>query len=279
MGELISLVPFFVPHATSCHTLPTYDEVILSDQGITARARMVPDVHNVLHQIDYSSDPEEAGIHFELTPPSRYVRSREQCMSPQRPRRRSSPDHLGVSHHHHYHGNINVRQPLWTTDNTTSYRTHTRPEEMMEALQEMKETLHQEEILVDDHHLTAKVLKYQEEGELVDRLMEILEMMDHQIMEDIPQDKDHQEADPQDHQEEDHLVPLAHLEILDPQEIEDLQVPLDHEDTEDPWTTRTYGTTGVTWTNYWTILSAWKCSSITSKNGYIRFRENFSWHG
>ena len=117
---------FFVLHAMSCHTLPTYDEAILLDQGVTARARMVPDIHNVLHQIDYSSDPEEARIHFELTPPSRYVRSHERHMSPQKPRRRSSPDHLGVSHHHHYHGNINVRQPPWTTDNTTSYRTHTR---------------------------------------------------------------------------------------------------------------------------------------------------------
>ena len=52
---------------------------------------------------------------------------------------------------------------------------------MMGVLQDMKETLHQEEILVDDHHLTAKVLEYQEEGELVNRLMEILEMIDHQI--------------------------------------------------------------------------------------------------
>ena len=48
-------------------------------------------------------------------------------MSPQRPRRKSSPEHPGVSHHHHYHGNINVRQPPWTTDHTTSYRTYTRP--------------------------------------------------------------------------------------------------------------------------------------------------------
>ena len=116
---------FFVLHATSCHTLPTYDEAILSDQGITARAQMVPDIHNLLHQIDYSSDPEEARIHFELTPPSRYIRSRERRMSLWRPRRRTSPDHLGVSHHHH-HGNINVRQPPWTTDHTTSYRTHTK---------------------------------------------------------------------------------------------------------------------------------------------------------
>ena len=98
----------------------------------------------------------------------------------------------------------------------------------------MKETLHQEEILVDDHHLTTEVLEYQEEGDLVDHLMEILEIMDHQIMADILQDEDHQEADPQDHQEEDHLVPLAHLEMLDPQEVEDLQVPLDHKDRGPP---------------------------------------------
>ena len=88
--------------------------------------------------------------------------------------------------------------------------------EMMGVLQEMKETLHQEEILVDNHQLTAEVLEYQEEGDLVDRLMEILEMMVHQIMADILQEEDHQEADPPDHQEKDHLVPLAHLEMLDP---------------------------------------------------------------
>ena len=116
---------FFVLHAMSHHTLPTYDEAILSHQGVTARARMVPDIHNVLHHIDYSSDPEEVRIHFELTPPSRYVRSCGQHRSPRR-LRRTSPDHLGVSHHHHYHGNINVRQPPWTTDNITSYKTHTK---------------------------------------------------------------------------------------------------------------------------------------------------------
>ena len=38
---------------------------------------MVQDVHNVLHQIGYSSDPEEARIHFELTSPSKYVRNHE----------------------------------------------------------------------------------------------------------------------------------------------------------------------------------------------------------
>ena len=92
----------------------------------------------------------------------------------------------------------------------------------MGALWEMKVIPHQEEVLVDDHHLTAKDLKLLEGGGLVDHLMEILGMMNHQMMKDILQDEDHQEEDPLDHQEEDHLVPLACLEILGPQEIKDL---------------------------------------------------------
>ena len=109
------------------HDLPTYDGAILSDQGITIRPKIAPSVQNVLHHIDYSSDPKEARIHFELTSPLRHIRSHEQHVSPQRPRRKSPPDHPGVSHHHHYHGNINVRQAPWTTECTTPYRTYTRP--------------------------------------------------------------------------------------------------------------------------------------------------------
>ena len=45
------------PFETSYHDLPTYDEAILSDQGITAGTRIAPDVQSVLHHIDYSSDP------------------------------------------------------------------------------------------------------------------------------------------------------------------------------------------------------------------------------
>ena len=78
----------------------------------------------------------------------------------------------------------------------------------MGALWEMKVILHQEEVLVDDYHLTAKDPKFKEGGGPVDHLMEILEMMAHQMMEDILQDEDHQEEeDLLDHQEEDHLAP------------------------------------------------------------------------
>ena len=70
------------PFETSYHDLPTYDETIFSDQAITVRSRIAPGVLNVLHHIDYSSDPEEARIHFELTFPSRHIRSHERHVSP-----------------------------------------------------------------------------------------------------------------------------------------------------------------------------------------------------
>ena len=104
----------------------------------------------------------------------------------------------------------------------------------MGVLQKMKAIPYLEEVLVDDNHLTIKDQKLLEEEGQMDHLMEILEIMDPLVMKDILQDEDHKkEVDLQDHQEEDHLVPLAHLEILGPQEIKDLQDTLDHEDTED----------------------------------------------
>ena len=81
----------------------------------------------------------------------------------------------------------------------------------MGVLQEMKVIPYLEEVLVDNNHLTIKDQKLlEEEEEQMDHLMEILEMMDLQVMEDILQDEDHQEeVDLWDHQEENHLVPLA----------------------------------------------------------------------
>ena len=69
--------PPAVPQRSSFAELPTYDEAIMSDQGITTWARIAPRTHNVLCHIDYSSDPEEARIHFELMSPTRKMRSRD----------------------------------------------------------------------------------------------------------------------------------------------------------------------------------------------------------
>ena len=64
---------------------------------MTMRTRIDPGIQNVLHHIDYSSDPEEVTIHFVLTSPSRHTRSRDRYASPQRLRRKSSPWSITLS--------------------------------------------------------------------------------------------------------------------------------------------------------------------------------------
>ena len=105
--------------------LPMYVEAITSDQGITTCARIAPGTQNVLHHVDYSSDPEEARIHFELASPTRRVRSRERYERHlRRSRRRDSPNNGGISHFHYYQGDINVEQPPLMTKTTQMPRSH-----------------------------------------------------------------------------------------------------------------------------------------------------------
>ena len=78
--------------------------------------------------------------------------------------------------------------------------------------QEMKMTPYLKEVLIDDIHLSIKGQELLEEMEQVDHLIEILMTIGLLVMDDILRDEDHQE--------EDHLVSLAHLEILDPLEKE-----------------------------------------------------------
>ena len=90
----------------------------------------------------------------------------------------------------------------------------------MEVPQGMRVTPYLKEALIDDIHPTVKELELIEDVEQMDHLMEILVIMGHLVMEDIVQDVDCQEVE---HQEEDHLVPLAHLVIQDPLDKEDHQ--------------------------------------------------------
>ena len=46
--------------------------------------RIVPNIRNLLHHIDYSSDPEEARIHFKILSPARPLRSQSRSVNPQR---------------------------------------------------------------------------------------------------------------------------------------------------------------------------------------------------
>ena len=118
--------PPVVPPRPSLAELLTYDEAVTSDQGIPAHTRIAPGAQNVLHHIDYCSDPEETRIHFELTSLTRRVRSQDRLeRSPRRQRRRDSPENSGVSHYHYYQGDINVGQPPWMAGTHRIPRGHT----------------------------------------------------------------------------------------------------------------------------------------------------------
>ena len=101
---------------------------------------------------------------------------------------------------------------------------------MTEVLQGMRMTSYLKEVPIGDIHLTVKGQQLIEDMEQMDHLMEIQVTMGHLVMKDILQDVDHLEVD---HQEEDHLVPLAHLEIQDPLDKEDHQECLDLKEKED----------------------------------------------
>ena len=74
--------PSSVPSETFCNDLPTYEEAVTSDLDLPARTRLVPNMQNVLHHIDYSSNPEEARIHFEILSPTRPLRSQSRNVNP-----------------------------------------------------------------------------------------------------------------------------------------------------------------------------------------------------
>ena len=69
-------MPLSSVHSETLHNdLPTYEEAVTPDPDLPTRTRLVPNMRNVLHQIDYSSDPKEARIHFKILSPTRPLRS------------------------------------------------------------------------------------------------------------------------------------------------------------------------------------------------------------
>ena len=111
-----------IPFETSCTNLPTYEEAITPDQDLTTGTRVEPNMRNVFHHIDYSSDPEEARIHFEIYSPARPLRSQGRNVNPQRWRWRYSLEY----HDHHYYEEIDVRPPPWTVKYSIPHRTYMR---------------------------------------------------------------------------------------------------------------------------------------------------------
>ena len=76
------LSPSFVNSETFHNNLPTYEEAVTPDPDLPTRTRLVPNMQNVLHHIDYSSDPEEARIHFKILSPTRPLRSQSRDVNP-----------------------------------------------------------------------------------------------------------------------------------------------------------------------------------------------------
>ena len=88
---------------------------------------------------------------------------------------------------------------------------------------------------IDDTHCTIKGLLLIDDIEQMDHLMETLVTMNPRVKTDTHQDVDHQDVDLQEvaPQEEDHLDPLVHPEILDPPDQEDHKEYLDLKEKED----------------------------------------------
>ena len=111
--------PSSVPSETFCNDLPTYEEAVTPDLDLPTRTRLVPNMRNVLHHIDYSSDPEEARIHFEILSPTRSLRSQSRNVNPQRERWRYPP----TFHDHIYCDEIEIRPSPQTVKSSIPHRT------------------------------------------------------------------------------------------------------------------------------------------------------------
>ena len=111
--------PSSVPSETFCNDLPTYEEAVTPDPDLPTRTRLAPNMQNVLHHIDYSSDPEEARIHFEILSPTRPLRSQSRNVNPRRERWRYPP----AFHDHIYCDEIEVRPSPRTVKYSIPHRT------------------------------------------------------------------------------------------------------------------------------------------------------------
>ena len=95
------------PSEVCCPSLPTYEEAITPGTERPVLTEFAPNTQNVLHCTDYSSDPDEARIHFEILSPVRPSRGRHRNINSRRERwRYPSPvyDHI-------YCDEIEIRPP------------------------------------------------------------------------------------------------------------------------------------------------------------------------
>ena len=111
--------PSSVPSETFRNDLPTYEEAVTPDPDLTTRTRLIPNMQNVLHHIDNSSNPKEARIHFEILSPTRPSRSWYGNVNTRRERWRCPP----IFHDHIYCDEIEIRPPPQRMKNHIPHRT------------------------------------------------------------------------------------------------------------------------------------------------------------
>ena len=107
------------PSEVCCPGLPTYEEAITPGTERPVLTKFAPNAQNVLRCTDYSSDPDDARIHFEILSPVRPSRGRHRNTNSRRERwRYPSPvyDHI-------YCDEIEIRPPSRRMTNPGSPRT------------------------------------------------------------------------------------------------------------------------------------------------------------
>ena len=114
--------PSSAPSEVCRHDLPTSEEAITPGPEVPIRTRILPNEQDILHCNDYSSDPDEAQIYFEILSPTRPSRCRHRNANIRRGRwRYPSPvyDHI-------YCDEIEIRPPSRRMTNNVSCRTCVR---------------------------------------------------------------------------------------------------------------------------------------------------------
>ena len=111
--------PSSVPSETCHHDLPMYEEAVTPSPDLPTSTRIVPNIQDILHHIDYSSDPDEARIHFEILSPTRPSRSRHRNVNT----RRETWRYPSTVHDHIYCDEIEIRPPSHRMKNNIPPRT------------------------------------------------------------------------------------------------------------------------------------------------------------
>ena len=228
------------PSDVCCPGLPTYEEAITPGTERPVLTEFAPNTQNVLRCTDYNSDPDETRIHFEILSPVRPSRGRHRNINSRRERwRYPSPvyDHI-------YCDEIEIRPPSRRMTNPGSIRTCLRHNRHHHHQESERDDISSSEDEVSPMHNGSTNRRYasHHQGANAHRQHRANGSPDGDPSDNGSSGEDRHlprcgpprcgppGSGPQ---EEDHLDPLVHPEILDPPDKEDHKEYLDLEEKED----------------------------------------------